>query len=98
MSDIKINYGGIGEQINALNTKISEYSDLLQNASTIKQNVISSWEGKAAEAWNETVSGYIQKSQGLIDVLREFINYAQSVSSGFQSLDTECANLINNSF
>ena len=98
MSDIRINYDGIEEQLSALRTKSSEYETLLKNASALRQAVISSWEGKSANAWSETVNGYINKSSGLINVLGEFSKYAQEVITGFRTLDSECAAMINNSF
>ncbi len=98
MSDIKINYSGIDEAVNSLVSKVSEYSGLLSNASGIKKTITSEWEGQAAKSWEHLMDGYLKKSYSLIDALRAFIDYAKSVSSGFQALDQECAKAINNSF
>lgn len=98
MSDIKINFAGIEEGVSSLNSKMSEYSSLLSNASGITKTITSEWEGNAAKSWESLMDGYLKKSTSLIDALRAYMEYAKSVASDFQALDQECANAINNSF
>lgn len=98
MANIKINFDGLDKNVSALNSKLSTYNELLGKMTQMRQTVSSSWEGKAAESWNNIMEQYIAKSNRYVDVISGFIQYVKSVSSEFSQLDSECANNINNSF
>lgn len=98
MSQIKINFSGIEESISSLNTIVSNYSDLLEKATAVKTQASSGWKGKAASAWTKVVEWVVSQCKESIKAINEFMRYARNVAADFESLDRDCATLINNSF
>lgn len=98
MANIKINFDGLDQNASALNTKLANYNDLLNRMTQMRQRIKSTWEGKSAESWDNIMEQYIAKSNKYIDVINGFLDYTKNVSSNFSQLDSECANIINNSF
>lgn len=98
MSHIKIDYDGLAQQSAALKNYESTYQALCTRMKNISDEISSTWEGEASEAFKETMQTYLQQGTAITEIIKNIHGYADTISSSFQSVDQECAALIRNSF
>lgn len=83
---------------NVIEGRIQEYEALNGRMSSMKENVLASWQGEASEAFGEMMANYVVQAGRLVEILTEFKNYAQKAADLFDNADTECAARIRGSF
>ncbi|KUH58396.1 hypothetical protein AUL39_05165 [Tractidigestivibacter scatoligenes] len=98
MSRITIDFEGLTDAVNRMNSAIESYSSLNSNLGSVVQGIGDSWGGQAANAYTEVMSQYMKQANQMVDVLDAFKQYAGSVESDFQNLDQQCAQMIRNAF
>lgn len=98
MSRIKIDYDGLAQQSAALKNYASTYESLCTRMKNMSDQISSTWEGEAANAYTEMMQKYLQQGAVIKEVIQLIQGYADTTSNQFQSTDQECAALIRNSF
>lgn len=98
MGVIKIMYDGLDKQVSSMGQQIQSYESLNTRANNLKQQIASSWEGKAAAAYAEKLDEYIREAKKMTSILEAFRGYANNSSARFKQLDHNCAMKIRNSF
>ena len=98
MARIRIDYDGLAQQSAALKNYASTYESLCTRMKNMSDQISSSWDGEAAEAFAQLMEQYLQQGKVITEIIHTIQGYADSTSSSFQFVDQECANLIRNSF
>ena len=95
---IKIDYDGLTQQAATLKNLSASYEALVGRMSNLSSQMTAGWEGNASKAFLELMEKYIQQGKSLKEILDLMQSYAGDAVNTFQSVDQECANMINNSF
>ena len=95
---IKIDYDGLTQQAATLKNLSAAYEALVGRKSNLSSQMTAGWEGNASKAFLELMEKYIQQGKSLKEILDLMQSYAGDAVNTFQSVDQECANMINNSF
>lgn len=98
MARIKIDYDGLAQQSAALKNHAAAYESLCSRMKNMSDQISSTWEGGAADAFAQLMEQYRQQGKAITEIIQTIQGYADTTSNSFQSVDQECANLIRNSF
>lgn len=98
MAHIKIDYDAIAQQSAALKNHAATYESLCSRMQNMSNQISSTWEGGAADAFSQLMEQYRQQGRAITEIIQTIQGYADATSNSFQSVDQECANLIRNSF
>lgn len=98
MANIRIDYDGLAQQASVLKGYASTYESLCARMKNISDQVASGWEGQAANAFTENMTGYLRQGSVISEIIQTVQGYADDTSNSFQTVDQECASLIRNSF
>ena len=91
MARIKVNIEGLQANISAINQKIAELQGYNANLNNLLNQIDSSWEGAASEAYASKMRGYHSKAVEMISVLEEFKRYMQDAVTRFEQQDRDGA-------
>ncbi len=98
MALIKIIYDGLDQQATTIGNLIDQYNSLNARATNMRNQIASTWQGQAANAYSEKLGAYISEANKMVDVLEAFKSYANNSSVRFRELDHNCGSAIRNSF
>lgn len=98
MARITIDFDGLLQQANTLSTLTQSYESLNNRMNSLKNTIGTGWKGEASEAYLELMTKYHDQAAKLVEVLDAFRSYATQAAEEFESLDSQCASQIRNSF
>lgn len=98
MGRIKVDIDALRNYVSTINGHISEYEALNSRMEALNASISASWKGDAKDSFETMMSGYLGQTKQLSEILSTFRNYAQDAANKFESIDTECAGRIRNSF
>ncbi len=98
MGRIKVELDNLRSYISNLNGRINEYEALNARMESLNSSILATWKGDAKNAFDSMMTEYIEQAKQLGGILTLFKSYAQDAVEKFESVDTECATRIRNSF
>lgn len=98
MAHIRIDYDGLAQQVSSLNSQIEQYETLGSRVRTLTGQMQSSWEGNACNQYISMMQNYMNQSEKITGILREFKGYAERASAEFRQTDHTCAQAIRSTF
>lgn len=98
MGRIKIDVDSLRTYVSTINGRISEYEALNGRMDALNSSIGASWKGDAKGAFETMMSGYLQQTKQLGEIMVTFRTYAQDAADRFESVDAECASRIRGSF
>ena len=98
MADIKIDNAGLAESEQALKNYMSELQGLNTRLTSLIDQIGASWEGNRSRRFLQMMLERRQKAEEMVNVLREFSEYARQARERFTELDKHCAAQIRTSF
>jgi WXG100 family type VII secretion target len=98
MADIKIDNAGLAESEQALKNYMSDLQGLNTRLTSLIDQIGASWEGNRSRRFLQMMLERRQKAEEMVNVLREFSDYAKQARERFTELDKRSAAQIRSSF
>ena len=98
MADIKIDNAGLAESEQALKTYMADLQGLNTRLTSLIDQISASWEGNRSRRFLQMMQERRLKAEEMVNVLREFSDYAKQARERFKELDKRSASQIRNSF
>ena len=98
MADIKIDNAGLAESEQALKNYMSDLQGLNTRLTSLIDQIGASWEGNRSRRFLQMMLERRQKAEEMVNVLREFSDYAKQARERFTELDKRNAAQIRSSF
>ena len=98
MADIMIDTSGLSESEQALKAHMADLQGLNSRLTALIDQIGASWEGNRSKRFIQMMIERREKAEQMVEVLREFLKYAQEARERFTALDKRCAAQIQNSF
>lgn len=98
MAKIRIDTAALDCGAKALDIRISDYRNCLSQLDGIISQITDTWEGQASQAYIAKMLVERQNFEKIIEILQEFINYANRANYDFGNLDDASAQRIRASF
>ena len=98
MADIKIDNAGLAESEQALKTYMADLQGLNTRLTSLIDQISASWEGNRSRRFLQMMQERRLKAEEMVNVLREFSDYAKQARERFTELDKRSAAQIRGSF
>ena len=98
MADIKIDNAGLAESEQALKNYMSDLQGLNTRLTSLIDQIGASWEGNRSRRFLQMMLERRQKAEEMVNVLREFSDYAKQARERFTELDKRSSAQIRSSF
>ena len=98
MPKIKIDLEGLSANSTVLQQQIDEMNALNGRLSSMTQEIASSWEGAASDAYVAMMAGYSERAAAMRGVMEAYKHYVDAAIIKFREVDQKCASAIRNSF
>ncbi len=98
MGNIRMDIDSILNFKQAIGGKIHEFDEAISRTNALNSNISASWSGKAKEAYMRAAQRMMTNQQSMREILSHFYDFASTAAVSFDTIDAECAQMINNSF
>ncbi|HOR21123.1 MAG TPA: WXG100 family type VII secretion target [Ruminococcus sp.] len=98
MGNIRMDIESILNFKQAIGEKIQEFDEAISRTNALNNNIAASWSGQAKEAYMNVSQNMMINQQSMREILNRFYEFANTAAVSFDTIDAECAQMINNSF
>ncbi|MCR4609910.1 MAG: WXG100 family type VII secretion target [Eubacterium sp.] len=98
MGNIRMDIDSILNFKQAIAGKIQEFDEAISRTNSLNTNIAASWKGQAKDAYMSVSQNMMINQQSMREILNCFQDFANTAVVSFETVDAECAAMINNSF